>query len=49
MATHSTFLARKILWIEEHGGLQSIGCQGSCMTKVTERKLGHSSHWTAEL
>jgi len=25
MATHSSILAGKILWIEEPGGLQSIG------------------------
>ena len=49
MATHPTFLARKILWIEEHDELRSIGCQGSRVTKATERKLGHGSHWTAEL
>ena len=27
MATHSSILARKIPWMEEHGGLQSIGSQ----------------------
>ena len=27
MATHSSILAGKILWIEEPGGLQSIGWQ----------------------
>ena len=27
MATHSSILARKIPWIEEPGGLQSIGSQ----------------------
>ena len=27
MATHSIILARKIPWIEERGGLQSIGLQ----------------------
>ena len=41
MATHPTFLARKILWIEVHDELRSIGCQGSRVTKATERKLGH--------
>ena len=27
MATHLSILAWKIWWTEEHGGLQSIGCQ----------------------
>ena len=27
MATHSSILARKIPWMEEPGGLQSIGLQ----------------------
>ena len=27
MATHSSILAWKIQWTEEHGGLQSIGSQ----------------------
>ena len=27
MATHSSILARKILWTEERGGLQSMGLQ----------------------
>ena len=27
MATHSSTLARKILWAEEAGGVQSIGSQ----------------------
>ena len=27
MATHSSFLARRILWTEEPGGLQSIQLQ----------------------
>ena len=27
MATHSSILARKILWTEEPGGLHSIGSQ----------------------
>ena len=27
MATHSNILAWRILWTEETGGLQSIGCQ----------------------
>ena len=32
MATHSRTLAWKILWTEEHGGLQSVGLQ----------RVGHS-------
>ena len=28
MATHSSTLAWKILWMEEHGWLQSVGLQG---------------------
>ena len=27
MATHSSILARKIPWMEEHGGLQFMGSQ----------------------
>ena len=27
MATHSSILARRILWTEEAGGLQSVGSQ----------------------
>ena len=27
MVTHSSILARKISWIEERGGLQSVGSQ----------------------
>ena len=27
MATHSSILARRILWTEEPGGLQSMGSQ----------------------
>ena len=27
MVTHSSILARRIPWIEEHGGLQSMGLQ----------------------
>ena len=33
MATCSTFLAWKIPWTEEHGGLQSVGSQSLYMTK----------------
>ena len=32
MATHSSILAWEILWIEEPGGLQSVGSQESDMT-----------------
>ena len=32
MATHSSFLPRKIPWTEDHGGLQSTGLQ----------KVGHN-------
>ena len=32
MATHSSTLARSIPWIEEPGGLQSMGFQESDMT-----------------
>ena len=32
MATHSSFLAWKILWTEENGRLQSMGSQESDMT-----------------
>ena len=35
MATHSSILARKILWTEEPGGLQSRGSQRSDTTEVT--------------
>ena len=35
MATHSSILAWRILWIEEPGGLQSIGSQESDMTEAT--------------
>ena len=33
MATHCSILARKILWTEEPGGLQSMGSQGSDTTE----------------
>ena len=33
MATHSSILAWKIPWMEEAGGLQSMGCKESDMTK----------------
>ena len=36
MATHSSVLAWRIPWIEELGGLQSIGCKELDMTEMTE-------------
>ena len=33
MATHSSFIAWRILWTEEPGGLQSMGSQKSYMTQ----------------
>ena len=36
MVTHSSILARKILWTEEPGGLQSIGLQRVGHDLVTE-------------
>ena len=33
MATHSSILAWRILWTEEPGGLQSMGCKESDMTE----------------
>ena len=36
MATHSCILAWRIPWIEEPGGLWSIGSKESDMTEVTE-------------
>ena len=36
MATHSIFLAWRIPWTEEPGGLQSIGRKEVDMTKATE-------------
>ena len=35
MATHSSTLARRIPWTEEHGRLQSMGHRGSDMTEAT--------------
>ena len=35
MATHSSIFAWKILWTEESGWLQSMGCQESDMTEHT--------------
>ena len=37
MATHSSILARRILWMEQPGGLQSLGSQ----------RVGHD--WVTEL
>ena len=34
-ATHSSVLAWRIPWIEELGGLQSIGCKELDMTEAT--------------
>ena len=33
MATHSSILAWRIPWMEELGGLQSMGCKESDMTE----------------
>ena len=35
MATHSSTLAWRILWIEEPGGLPSMGCTESGTTEVS--------------
>ena len=35
MATHSSILAWRILWTEEHGWLQSIGLQSQIRLTVT--------------
>ena len=35
MVTHSSILAWRILWTEESGGLQSMGCKESDTTEVT--------------
>ena len=45
MATHSSILAWKIPWTEEHGGLQSmesqrVGLEFSLVDLVTELKAG---------
>ena len=37
MATHSSTLAWRIPWTEEHGGLQSMGGKETDMTEVTEQ------------
>ena len=36
MTTHSSILAQKIPWMEEPGGLQSIGCKELDMIEGTE-------------
>ena len=36
MATHCSTLAWEIPWMEEPGGLQSMGSQGSDMTEETK-------------
>ena len=33
MATHSSILAWRIPWTEEHGGLESMGSQGQIRSK----------------
>ena len=46
MATHSSTLAWKIPWMEEPGGLQSMGCKESDTTELThsltKRKIQYS-------
>ena len=39
MVIHSSILAWKILWIEEFGGLQSLGLQRLEHDLVTEHKV----------
>ena len=41
MATHSSILARKVTWIEEPGGLQSMG---SHRVRHNRRGLAHTQH-----
>ena len=38
MATHSSILAWRILWTEEHGGLQSIESQRVRHDRATEQQ-----------
>ena len=40
MATHSSILAREILWAEEPGRLQSVGFQESDMTDHADMHAG---------
>ena len=42
MATHSSILAWKILWIEELGGLQPMGSQKLDMTECTQQAGIHT-------
>ena len=42
LATLSSILARKIPWIEEPGGLQSMGSQGVRHTKPLTHRHTHS-------
>ena len=35
MATHSSVLAWRVPWTEEPGGLQSMGLQKSCRTRLS--------------
>ena len=49
MATHSIILARKIPWIEERGGLQSIGLQRVVHDCDGEQTWAQPPHRMAEL
>ena len=44
MVIHSSILAWKILWIEEFGGLQSLGLQRLEHDLVTEHKVSGAQH-----
>ena len=46
MATHSTILAWRIPWTEEHVGLQSTGRKESDMTERLHFHFQGSSRWT---
>ena len=46
MATHSSILARRIPWMEEPGGLQSIRFQESAMTERLSHHHQLSVHTT---
>ena len=46
MAIHSSILAWRIPWAEEHGGLQSVGSQSqtkSCLVRATEQQSSVNS------
>ena len=43
MATHSSILAWRIPWIEERGGLQSMGSLESDTTEPLSRQAGVTS------